>query len=168
MKTRLFIIIIAIFATMSAAARSSWFSKGKYGISNVANQANLDQKTSDPSTLWIEIEENTVKIVDSPKNFIFTPEFGEGESLDLTMKPVESPKTVIEYKIVEFKTLEDGNGHSEDICILKNADGELCSMRSGVIGKTKDGDDVYAFNIDDNQFKEIFWIFIAEDVVTYE
>lgn len=166
MKIRLLIIVAAIFTAISATARSPWFAKGKYGISNVANQENMEQKTSDPQALWIEIDDNSVKIVDSPK--IYTPEFGEGESLDLTMKPVESANTVIEYKIVEFKTVDAGNDHTEDICILKNADGDLCNMRAGVIEKTKEGGKVYAFNIDDNQFKEIFWLFIEEDVVPYE
>lgn len=166
MKIRLMILFVALFATLVATARSPWFSKGKYGISNVANQANNDQRASDPDAIWIEIDDNTVKIVNSPK--LYTPEFGEGESLDLTMKPVESFNTVIEYEIVEFNTIDDGNGNTEDICILKNADGQVCNMRAGIIGKTKDGGKVYAFNIDDNQFKEVFWLFIDEDVMPYE
>lgn len=164
---RLIIVTLVVTASaLFATARSPWFAKGKYGISNVANQKNNDQRTSDPTALWIEIGEDWVKIVDSPK--LYTPEFGEGESLDLTMKPVESANTVIEYKIVEFKTLDDGNGHAEDVCVLKNVDGEVCNMRAGIIGKTKEGGKVYAFNIDDNQFKEIFWLFIDEDITPYE
>lgn len=166
MKTRLLILFVAVIATLSATARSPWFAKGKYGISNVANQANDDQRTSDPDGLWFEISENTVKIVDFPK--LYTPEFGEGESLELTMKPVESTKTVIEYKILEFKTLDHGDGYTEDVCVLKNADGEICNMRAGVIGQTKEGGKVYAFNIDDNQFKEIFWCFIDDDIKSDE
>lgn len=164
---KIFLVIVAIFTmTFSSAARSPWFAKGKYGISNVANQENGNQKTSDPSALWIEIGEASVKIVDSPK--LYTPVFGEGESLDLTMQPVESANTIIEYQIVELKTLDDGDGHTEDICVLKNVDGKLCNMRAGIIGKTKEGGKVYAFNIDDNQFKEIFWLFIDEDITPYE
>lgn len=172
MNQRSKIIIIAVLflglISVAASAHSKWFRKGKYHISMVHNGATNEDSYINPdvSDIWIEIGQDSVKVVKTSK--IYTAEFGEGESLDMKMVPVSTNENLITYIIdhVDVKTNPDGSTNEYMVC--RTADGVKCNLNIGSVGKGSKGSTVYGMQFTDPDFNPILWCFIEEDVDFYE
>lgn len=131
---------------------------GRYKVTMVAsNEKGQVYVTPQLGDLWIDVTRNNITLTLSVKQY--TPVFGEGESLDLQMKELDDDVTSVSYRI---KARENVNGMGRCRCVTE--DGEECLLTLGVIGKSKDGSDVYAFNFSDSEFADYYWCFVEKDV----
>lgn len=157
-----------LLLSATASAHSKWFRKGKYHISMVHNGATDEDSytNSDVSDIWIEIGQDSIKVVKTLK--IFTTEFGEGESLDMMMVPVMTNENFVYYSIdhVDVKTNPDGSTTEYMVC--RTADGVKCNLNIGSVGKGSKGSTIYGMQFTDPDFEPILWCFIEEDVEFYE
>jgi hypothetical protein len=168
LKVITLVSFILIYESVDTFAHSNWFRKGKYHISMVHNGSTNEDKYTNPdeSELWIEIGQDTVKVVKTTKIFKF--EFDDGESLDVQAIPVTTCETVISYVIDHVEETANKNGGTCEYMVLRTADGVECNLNAGVVGKGSKGSAVYGMHFTDPDFAPILWCFKDEDIEFYE
>ena len=92
MKRLILPLFAAVAATVIAYANPDRFAPGRYVITMVTNSHNK-QRYIDPNEgqLWIDIGADSVRLVKT--TILYTPKFGEGESLDLSMEIVSTKES---------------------------------------------------------------------------
>lgn len=167
MKRLPLLLFAAVAATVIAYANPDRFAPGRYVITMVTNSHNK-QRYIDPNEgqLWIDIGADSVRLVKT--TIMYTPKFGEGESLDLSMEIVSTEEKSVAYKIVDFPERTDDDGTVYHVCRCLTADGVECELVRGIIGHDRDNNDVYAFNFSDPVFADYYWCFVAKDVKLHE
>lgn len=151
-------------ASVFAVEIPDGFPSGRYNISMVYNSADKSQKYIDSyqQQVWIELTNDSISIVQVEK--LYTPVFGEGDSMEVTMELAGTEETRTRYKIIGFTAKTDSNGNSYNVCKCKTDEAEECEFLEGVIGSTNEGNPVYCFNFSDSNFKDIYWCYVAEDI----
>jgi hypothetical protein len=168
LKVIILTILIAGFASAYTSAHSKWFRKGKYHISMVHNGSTHEDKYTNPevSDIWIEIGQDTIKVVTTEKISQF--KFGEGESLDLQAVPVMVYNNVISYIIDHVEVTTNTNGSAYEYMVLRTADGIECNLTNGLVGKSSKGNNIFGMHFTDPDFLPILWCFKYDDIEFYE
>lgn len=122
MKRLILPLFAAVAATVIAYANPDRFAPGRYVITMVTNSHNK-QRYIDPNEgqLWIDIGADSVRLVKT--TILYTPKFGEGESLDLSMEIVSTKEKSVAYTIVDFPERTDDDGTVYHVCRCLTADG---------------------------------------------
>lgn len=157
-KRVLFALIILLSSVGIFAKQPEVFANGDYKITMLLTQ---DGKQTDlrpmPIDIVISVRPDSIKV--SRSESLYTPEFGEGESLDLSLKAVENENVSVSYKVVNYIIVDNSAGQPMTYCVCLNEDGEECRIVRGVIGNVADGEPLKAFRFSDSVFDNIFWCY---------
>lgn len=156
---RVLLTLIVLFSCVGIfAEKPQAFENGDYKISMLITE---DGKQTDlrpmPIDITISVRPNSVKVIRSES--LYTPEFDDGESLDLSLKTVETESVSVSYVINEYIIDNNSEGQSLTYCVCRNEDGEECRIVRGVIGSVGNGKPLMAFRFSDLGFDKIFWCY---------